>query len=186
MLIPQSMAYAELAGMAPEYGFYAVIGALVVYAMVGTSRHSASDPNRERRSSPPPAWPPSRWRRTRYVALMAGLALVVAAICILGAIAAWASWRRRSPSRYWWLHHRGRPDAAQQPDQRIHGVSISAERFFTRFAEFFGELDEIDAATLAVGAGTLAFILVLRRRTRVSRRPRRSGAGFGGGGPVGR
>ena len=39
MLIPQSMAYAELAGLAPQFGFYAVIAALVVYALVGTSRH---------------------------------------------------------------------------------------------------------------------------------------------------
>ena len=47
MLIPQSMAYAELAGLPPQFGFYAVIGALVVYALVGTW---AWDPSRARRS----------------------------------------------------------------------------------------------------------------------------------------
>jgi MFS superfamily sulfate permease-like transporter len=44
MLIPQSMAYAELAGLAPQFGFYAVIGALVVYVLVGTSRHLGVGP----------------------------------------------------------------------------------------------------------------------------------------------
>ena len=39
MLVPQSMAYAELAGMPPEYGFFAVLVPLVVYALMGTSRH---------------------------------------------------------------------------------------------------------------------------------------------------
>ena len=34
-----SMSYAELAGMPPEYGFSAVIPALLVYAVAGTSRH---------------------------------------------------------------------------------------------------------------------------------------------------
>jgi MFS superfamily sulfate permease-like transporter len=44
MLIPQSMAYAELAGMLAEYGFYAVLGPLVVSALVGTSRHLGVGP----------------------------------------------------------------------------------------------------------------------------------------------
>ena len=44
MLIPQSMAYAELAGMPPQYGFYAVLAPLVVYALVGTSRHLGVGP----------------------------------------------------------------------------------------------------------------------------------------------
>ncbi len=44
MLIPQSMAYAMLAGMPPIYGLYAGLVPLVVYAVLGTSRHLASGP----------------------------------------------------------------------------------------------------------------------------------------------
>ena len=47
MLIPQSMAYAELAGMPPEAGFYAVLLALFAYAIVGTSRHLGVGPARQ-------------------------------------------------------------------------------------------------------------------------------------------
>lgn len=44
MLIPQSMAYAVLAGMPPIYGLYASLVPLMVYAMLGTSRHLAVGP----------------------------------------------------------------------------------------------------------------------------------------------
>lgn len=41
MLIPQSMAYALLAGVPPIYGLYASLVPLVVYTLMGTSRHLA-------------------------------------------------------------------------------------------------------------------------------------------------
>ena len=39
MLVPQSMAYALLAGVPPIYGLYASLIPLVLYALLGTSRH---------------------------------------------------------------------------------------------------------------------------------------------------
>lgn len=41
MLVPQSMAYALLAGMPAVYGLYASLVPLLVYPMIGTSRHIA-------------------------------------------------------------------------------------------------------------------------------------------------
>ncbi|MES2480520.1 MAG: SulP family inorganic anion transporter, partial [Pseudomonadota bacterium] len=44
MLIPQSLAYASLAGLPPEVGLYASIAPLVLYAIFGTSRVLAVGP----------------------------------------------------------------------------------------------------------------------------------------------
>src|SRR5690606_13611849 len=44
MLIPQSLAYALLAGLPPEVGLYASILPLVAYAIFGTSRTLAVGP----------------------------------------------------------------------------------------------------------------------------------------------
>ncbi len=44
LLVPQSMAYAVLAGLPPTYGLYAALVPLVVYALLGTSRHLAIGP----------------------------------------------------------------------------------------------------------------------------------------------
>src|SRR5207344_1793579 len=38
MLVPQGIAYAQLAGVAPVVGLYTAIGALVGYALFGSSR----------------------------------------------------------------------------------------------------------------------------------------------------
>lgn len=44
MLIPQAMAYAVLAGLPPIYGLYCSLAPLVVYALLGTSRHISFGP----------------------------------------------------------------------------------------------------------------------------------------------
>lgn len=44
MMIPQGMAYALLAGLPPIYGLYAGMVTLVVYAVLGTSRHLSIGP----------------------------------------------------------------------------------------------------------------------------------------------
>ena len=46
VLIPQSMAYAELAGLPPYYGLYASFLPPMLAALLGSSRN----------------WPPGRWR----------------------------------------------------------------------------------------------------------------------------
>ena len=44
MLIPQSLAYALLAGLPPEAGLYASIAPIILYAVFGTSRVLAVGP----------------------------------------------------------------------------------------------------------------------------------------------
>lgn len=165
MLVPQSMAYAELAGLAPQFGFYAAIGALVVYALVGTSRHLGVGPEpgtailAAAGVSSIAAGDP-----TRYVALMAALALVVAGICIAGAVArlGFLASALSKPVLIGYITGVGLVLISSQIAS-ITGTSISADDFFPRVAELVRQLGDLHAATAAVGVGTLALILVLRR-----------------------
>jgi sulfate permease, SulP family len=45
LLVPQSLAYASLAGVPAQYGLYTAFAALVAYAVFGTSRHLAQGPS---------------------------------------------------------------------------------------------------------------------------------------------
>ena len=165
MLVPQSMAYAELAGMPAEYGFYAALCPLVVYALVGTSRHLGVGPEPGTAilaatgvaaiADGDPA---------RYVVLMAALALVVAGICVVGAVArlGFIASVLSKPVLVGYITGVGLTLVSSQIGA-FTGLSISSGDFFSRFAELFRELNDIDAATVAVGASTLALVLVLRR-----------------------
>jgi SulP family sulfate permease len=44
MLVPQAMGYALLAGLPPIHGLYAAVAPLLIYAVLGTSRHLAVGP----------------------------------------------------------------------------------------------------------------------------------------------
>ena len=44
LLVPESIAYAGLAGLAPEAGLYALLATLAAYAVFGTSRHLIAGP----------------------------------------------------------------------------------------------------------------------------------------------
>ena len=48
-LVPQVMAYAELAGVPPQVGLWAAVGGLTLYAVLGRAASSASAPRARRR-----------------------------------------------------------------------------------------------------------------------------------------
>lgn len=166
MLIPQSMGYAELAGLAPQYGFYAVIGALVVYALVGTSRHLGVGPEPGTAllaasgvgvvAAGDPA---------RYVTLMAALALLVAGVCMLawvlrlGYLASMLS----KPVLVGYITGVGLTLVSSQLSG-LTGVPIDADDFLPRLGQFVTRLGGIHWPTAALGAATLALMLVVRWR----------------------
>jgi sulfate permease, SulP family len=45
LLVPQSLAYATLAGVPVQYGLYTAFAALLTYPLFGTSRHLADGPS---------------------------------------------------------------------------------------------------------------------------------------------
>lgn len=165
MLIPQSMAYAELAGLPPETGFYAVLGPLVLYALVGTSRHLGVGPEPGTAilaatgvgviAAGDPA---------RYLALMAGLALAVGVLGVLGSVArlGFIASVLSKPVLVGYITGVGLTLLSSQL-AAFTGAPIEADRFFPRVAELVGNLGAVHLPTLAVGAGSLLLVGVLRR-----------------------
>jgi sulfate permease, SulP family len=61
LLVPQGLAYAQLAGLDPLFGLYASIGAIVGYALLGGVREMSVGPRRR-----------SRWWSISIVAPLSG------------------------------------------------------------------------------------------------------------------
>jgi sulfate permease, SulP family len=164
MLIPQSMAYAELAGLPPQLGFYSVIGALVVYALVGSSRHLGVGPE------PGTAILAAAGVAAvagsdldRYIALMPLLALLVAAICVAGAVArlGFLASMLSKPVLVGYITGVGLTLLSSQIAS-FTGVPIESDSFLPRFGELLSNLGEVHGPTVAVGTATLVLMLVLR------------------------
>ena len=164
MLIPQSMAYAELAGLPPQFGFYAAIGPLLAYSLVGTSRHLGVGPEPGTAILAATGVASiANGDHERYIALMAALALVVAAICVAGAVArlGFLASLLAKPVLVGYISGVGLTLLSSQIAS-FTGVPISSDTFFGRFAELADNIDDVQGATFALAVGTLTLIMVLR------------------------
>ena len=166
MLVPQAMAYAELAGLPPEVGFNAALLPLLVYALVGGSRHLGVGPE------PGTAILAATGvglvadgDPVRYLALMAALALIVgvvgliAAVARLGVLASLLS----KPVLVGYITGVGLTLVSSQL-AKATGVATPGDGFFPRIAAFVSGLSGWHWATFVVFVGTLAGILTLKRK----------------------
>lgn len=85
-LVPQVMAYAELAGLPPVAGLWAAIGALGCYAVVGSSRQLSVGPESTTALMTAAALGAAVAAGHDPVAFAAALALAVAVLCVIGAL----------------------------------------------------------------------------------------------------
>jgi sulfate permease, SulP family len=87
-LIPQVMAYAEVAGLPPVSGLWAITGSLLVYAVFGSSRQLSVGPESTTALMTAVAIAPlAGGDPHRYVTLAAALAIMVGVICVAGRLA---------------------------------------------------------------------------------------------------
>jgi sulfate permease, SulP family len=87
-LVPQVMAYAEVAGLPPVVGLWAIIGPLAVYALLGSSRQLSIGPESTTAlMTAVVLMPIAAGDPIRYAALASTLALLVGGLCLLGRLA---------------------------------------------------------------------------------------------------
>ncbi len=166
MLIPQSLAYALLAGLPPEVGLYASILPLVAYALFGTSRSLAVGPvavvslmtaaaagNLAQQGS-------AEYLTAAIVlALLSGLILLLMGFFKLGILANFLS----HPVISGFITASGIIIAASQL-KHILGISANGHSLLEIGLTLAEGLGNINLNTLLLGVGTLGFLLWVRSR----------------------
>jgi len=166
MLIPQSLAYALLAGLPAHIGLYASILPLVLYALFGTSRTLSVGPVAVASLMTAAALAPlAQAGSAEYImgavvlALMSGLMLVLMGVLRLGFLANFLS----HPVISGFITASGIVIAASQL-KHVFGITGSGHNLFDIGRSLWASASDINLATLAVGVSTLVFLVLARTR----------------------
>jgi high affinity sulfate transporter 1 len=171
MLVPVGIAYAEASGVPGINGLYATIVPLLAYALFGPSRILVLGPD----SALAPViltvvLPLSAGEPQRSVALAGTMAIVSGAVCIAAGLArlGFITELLSKPIRYGYMNGIALTVLLSQVP-KLFGFSVTAKG---PLRQVWGIVDQVLAGgtnivTLAIGASTLALILLLKRRPRV-------------------
>ena len=164
-MIPQVMAMAVVAGLEPVVGLYAIIGALVVYTVLGSSPQLSCGPDSTSALMTAAAVAPlAAGDPERYAVLATGLAVVVALICLV----AWAArlgFLTDLLSKPVLVGYMAGVAAIMISGQlgKLTKVEVDGDAFVAEVRSFGEGIGDVHGPTLALGAGVLAFLLVASR-----------------------
>ncbi|MGM1053113.1 MAG: SulP family inorganic anion transporter [Pseudomonadota bacterium] len=165
MLIPQSLAYAMLAGLPPEVGLYASIAPLVIYAVFGTSRTLAVGPVAVVSLMTAAAvgqiaapGTPEYLGAALVLALMSGLILTLMGVARLGFLANFLS----HPVISGFITASGLIIAASQL-KHVLGVEANGHNLLELLVGLVGSLGQVSVPTLVIGFSVLVFLYAARR-----------------------
>ena len=169
LLVPQGMAYAELAGLPAITGLYTSVTCLLAYAAFGPSRILVLGPDSALGSMIAATIVPiigSNGSPSRAVALASMLALMVGALMIIAAVAklGFVADLLSKPTRIGYMNGLALTILVGQLP-RLFGFSVSASGLIDEAHAFMDGLAAGEAvpAAIAVGVGSLILTLVLRR-----------------------
>jgi len=165
MLVPQAMAYGELAGVAPVFGLYTAIGAALGYALFGSSRRLMIGPESSSALlvaaavAPVAAGSPARFVvLTALLALLVGVIALVAGLARFGFLADFVS----KPILLGYINGVAVLMIVGQLG-KLFGIPIESENVIQQLGELFTHLGQTQVLALTVGLALLVFLLVLRR-----------------------
>lgn len=164
MLIPQSLAYALLAGLPPEMGIYASIAPILLYAIFGTSRALAVGPvavvslmtavaigNIAEQGTP------EYIMAALTLAFLSGLFLLLLGVFRLGFLANFLS----HPVIAGFITASGIIIAASQL-KHIFGINATGHNIYELLVSLFDHLGEANWITFAIGVATISFLFWVR------------------------
>jgi SulP family sulfate permease len=166
MLIPQSLAYALLAGLPPEAGLYASVAPLLVYAVFGSSRVLAVGPVAVVSLMTAAAIAPHAqagthawWAVAITLAFLSGLILLLMGLLRLGFLARFLS----HPVIAGFIAASGLLIAASQL-KTLLGVQATGQTLPELLPALASQLGQVHGLTLLVGLATLGFLVWSRQR----------------------
>jgi SulP family sulfate permease len=165
LAIPSAIAYAELAGVPPVAGLYALLLPSVAYALIGSSRRLIVGPEGSIAALVAAAvLPVAAGDASRYAGEAALLGIVVGCIFLVARVTriGWVADYFSRPVLTGYIHGVAVVLVIAQLGKLL-GLDIAAEEPLPRLAEVFREIGGASAATIGVGAASLATLLVLGR-----------------------
>ncbi len=166
VLIPQSMAYAELAGLPPWVGLYAAFLPVILGALWGSSNHLQTGPVAmiallTASVLGPLAVPGS----TEYVLLAAELAFLIGLVWLLvGVLHLTFVVNFLSRPVIEGFVHAGAIIIATSQFGKIFGIDLGrGDHYLTDLVGMAGQLDSVNGISLAMGTAALACLLLGRR-----------------------
>jgi len=164
MLIPQSLAYALLAGLPPEVGLYASVAPLVLYAVLGSSRVLAVGPvavvslmTAAAVGEHAAAGTHAYWQVAITLAFLSGGMLLLMGLLRLGFLANFLS----HPVISGFISASGLLIAASQM-KTILGVKVEGHNFVDLLLGLLAQLGQVHALTALLGALAVAFLFWVR------------------------
>jgi SulP family sulfate permease len=160
-LIPQVMAYADLAGLPAAAGLWASVGALAIYAFLGSSSLLSVGPESTTALMTAAALGAVTVSAADRTDFAAALALAVALMCLIGWFAR-LSRLAQLLSRPVLVGYMAGIAAIMVATQlgKLTGLDVAAEDFLAVLAEVAGEIADVHGPTVAVGVATLVVMLV--------------------------
>jgi SulP family sulfate permease len=165
MLIPQSLAYAMLAGLPPEIGLYASILPIIAYALFGTSRALAVGPvavislmTLTAASAVAPPGSPDFIAAALILALLSGLILIVMGVLRLGFLANLLS----HPVVSGFITASGIIIATSQL-KSVLGITASGEAMPELVTTLIENAKDTNPYTLAIGLVATGFLFWVRK-----------------------
>ncbi|MFB2770769.1 solute carrier family 26 protein [Pelatocladus sp. BLCC-F211] len=167
-LIPQCMAYGELAGVKPIVGLWAIIPPMVIYTLFGSSPQLSVGPESTTAVMTAAAIAPLvAANDTNYAILASLLALMVGIICIIGYIAR-LGFLADLLSKPILIGYMAGVAVIMITGQlsKVTGIDIEANTVFGQIREFLSRVDQIHLPTLILAVLVLIFLFFIQNRFR--------------------
>ena len=168
MLIPQSLAYATLAGLPPVVGLYASVAPLLVYAVLGSSRVLAVGPvavvslmTAATVAEHAAAGTHAYWQVAMTLALLSGALLFLMGLLRLGFLANFLS----HPVISGFITASGLLIALSQV-KTIMAVKAEGDHFFDLLLVLIAQAPSVHGLTLILGVVTIGFLVWVRKGLR--------------------